>query len=168
MTEQLTIFGKKTELKKTGNKFILYFDGASRNNPGIAGAGICLKKDDSIVYNGGFYLGKKTNNQAEYLALIIGIYFAKKNLQPEDSLKIISDSELIVRQISGIYKIKNAQLRYLYELVMSMLENIDFTIEHVLREYNQDADKNANYAIDRKIPITKQLIDFFNENKIII
>ncbi len=88
----------------------LYVDGAARNNPGPAGAGFYLLKNGVPVEEQGMFLGKKTNNQAEYLALLLGVYYAQRHMGPEDTLVIKADSELMVRQVQGIYKIKNQEL----------------------------------------------------------
>src|SRR3990167_5443662 len=80
----------------------LFIDGASKNNPGPAGSGFVVFKNKEMICRHGFYLGTKTNNQAEYYALVLGIHFIKKYIQHNESLTIISDSQLLVRQMSGI------------------------------------------------------------------
>ena len=88
-----------TKQTKKGLHWKLFVDGASRKNPGKAGAGIYLVKEDKSILKKGFYLGTKTNNQAEYLALILGIFYAKKYMAKNDMLTIFSDSELLVKHM---------------------------------------------------------------------
>ena len=99
----------------------LFIDGASKNNPGPAGSGFVLFKNKEILCRQGFYLGTKTNNQAEYYALVLGIFFAKKYMQNNERLTIISDSQLLVRQMSGIYRVKDAGLCQLKNLAVLWL-----------------------------------------------
>lgn len=136
--------------------FQLFIDGASRGNPGAAGAGAYLTKDQQPIYSGSFFLGHKTNNQAEYWALIFGLLSSKNFLMPSDQLQIISDSELLVRQINGVYTVRNPQLQQLYQLAQQLLRELNYQVKHVLRTHNQIADRLANIAIDQKvaIPIT--------------
>ena len=136
----------------------LYVDGASRNNPGPAGAGFYLLKDGKAVEKQGMYLGKKTNNQAEYLALLLGVYFAQNHMAPGDTLVIKADSELMVRQINGIYKIKNVELARMHSVIRKMLDVLKFTMVHVRREENEIADKLANEGIDKKIQVPRELL----------
>src|SRR5437868_5897704 len=77
----------------------LFIDGASRNNPGPSGAGIFILKDGELLHKEGFFLGSKTNNQAEYMALLIGLFILKKKLESHSLVHIISDSQLLVRQL---------------------------------------------------------------------
>ncbi len=146
--------------KRYATGWALFVDGASRNNPGPSGAGIVL------LYNGdpraelGFFLGKKTNNQAEYLALILGLCEAKKQLVAGDALGIYSDSELLIRQLQGRYKVKNPELKILYECVMGLLYGVPHSLHHVLRAANARADELANYGIDHKIPVPSELQHF--------
>lgn len=125
----------------------MYIDGASRSNPGPAGAGIFIKsknKEKKISY----YLESKTNNQAEYLALIIGLLSLEDN-----NINIFSDSELLVRQIKGEYKVKNSNIKELYDFAVELLRKFNYTITHILRDKNQVADKLANTAIDKKVEL---------------
>ena len=129
---------------------ILYTDGASRGNPGEGGAGVVLTDlEDNIVLEEKLYLGKCTNNQAEYRALILGLEEAKV-LKPL-KLVIRADSELLVRQLQGLYKVKNEGLQPLYLKAMKLLKGFSYLkIEHIPRERNKKADKLANRAIDEK------------------
>lgn len=129
---------------------ILYTDGASRGNPGEGGVGVVLTDlEDNIVLEEKLYLGKCTNNQAEYRALILGLEEAK-TLKPS-KLVIRADSELLVRQLQGLYKVKNEGLQPLYLKAMKLLKGFSsFKIEHIPREQNKKADKLANRAIDER------------------
>jgi ribonuclease HI len=94
------------------------------------------------------YLGHQTNNFAEYQGLIAALEYALKH--GPKALKVISDSELLVRQIKGIYKVKNATLQDLHARAKELIRKLDwFSIGHALREHNQDADRLANEAMDR-------------------
>lgn len=136
----------------------LYVDGAARNNPGPAGAGFYLLKDGKPVEKQGLYLGNKTNNQAEYLALLLGVYFAQKHMGPADTLIIKADSELMVRQVNGVYKVRNKELFRLHASVRAILNALNFKIQHIARENNKIADKLANEGIDKKITVPKELL----------
>ncbi len=166
---QLNIFkDNKEHQPEKIDTFQLSLDGASRNNPGPAGAGICIKKNTNLIMATGAYLGHKTNNQAEYLALLLGLFFVKQFLKSNDILHIKSDSELLVKQILGHYKIKNPELQKLHGLGLKFLKNIKYKIEHVLRDKNKEADEQANLAVDNKYKLPKEFVDILNENNIII
>lgn len=127
----------------------LYCDGASRGNPGPSGAGVVLldHNEDQIMQLSCF-LDSATNNEAEYRALIRGLEAAGE--LGLSSIRIFSDSELVVKQLRGEYKVKNPRLQYLYDKTMSRLKQFDdYVIFHVGRELNQEADRLANDAIDR-------------------
>ncbi len=125
----------------------LFTDGASRGNPGLSGAGfVLLDRNDNILLTGKKFLNIKTNNEAEYIALIFALEkIAEKSIK---RVNIYLDSELVVKQLKGEYKVKNLRLQELYEKVKSLLEKFDFTINHVKRSENKIADKLANEAID--------------------
>ena len=130
----------------------VYIDGASRNNPGHSGAGVYLVKDETIIVQQGFYLGVKTNNQAEYLAFLLAIQHMNKS----DKLIIISDSQLLVRQISGIYSVKNPELKRMFDCAIGLLKGYNYQLQHVLREHNKIADRLANHGIDKRVPLPKE------------
>src|SRR5436190_19558893 len=98
------------------NIWSLFIDGAARNNPGPAAAGIYLLKNDILFLKDGYYLGIKTNNQAEYLALVFGLLIVEEHRQVDDQLRIVSDSQLLVRQLMGVYRVKHPHLQPLYAL----------------------------------------------------
>lgn len=146
------------------NSWAIYIDGASRNNPGKAGAGIVMKKDGEVVSREGFYLGIKTNNQAEYYALLIALFFIHRYAQRTDIIRIASDSELLVKQITGQYKIKNEGLKPLFTIAQSLLSAYTITIMHVIREDNVDADAMANKGIDSKKPVPNGFVTLLQQH----
>ncbi|AXK60424.1 ribonuclease HI family protein [Candidatus Chromulinivorax destructor] len=146
----------------------LFIDGASKNNPGPAASGFVLFKNKEIICRQGFYLGIKTNNQAEYYALVLGIFFAKKYIKKTELLTIISDSQLLVRQMTGIYKVKDAGLRQLKDLSALWLRGYTFRVEHVLREYNKLADEMANRGVEKKISLPQEFLDCLKDHEITI
>ena len=129
---------------------VLQFDGGSRGNPGPAAVGLTLRTPDGKnVYELGEFIGTATNNVAEYKALIRGVEAAKALGAGE--LTIRADSELVVRQILGIYKVRNAALQPLHARAHSLLAEIPkWKMEHVYRESNARPDTLANLAMDRR------------------
>jgi ribonuclease HI len=127
---------------------IANIDGASRGNPGPASYAVVVRNaDGEIVEKLAKNIGSQTNNVAEYYGLIAALdYATSRNIS---ALRIRSDSELLVRQMQGRYKVKSPDLKPLYERAAKMAKQIPyFTIEHVRREYNTDADALANVALD--------------------
>lgn len=129
---------------------IMYIDGASRGNPGASGAGVIIKDPSGkTIRCKRQYLGIGTNNRAEYLALLIGLEAAID--AGIKRLRICSDSELLVKQLRGEYRVKNPELKKLYEKALILIKNFDkINIEHIPREMNRDADTLANEAIDAR------------------
>jgi ribonuclease HI len=128
----------------------IYTDGASRNNPGEAGAGVCILQDGKPVERIARYLGMTTNNIAEYSAAIIGLEYAVK--LGACKVKLRADSELLVKQVNGLYKVKNEGLKPLYARVKELIAKIaSVEVEYIPRERNKEADALANKAIDEKI-----------------
>ena len=126
-------------------------DGASRGNPGESGIGIILRDEKgALMYSGGGYIGKATNNIAEYEALIACVTKARQ-LRCE-KLIVRSDSQLMVRQLRGEYKVKDKQLQKYFRKVNELIRTGEFEFEiiHVEREQNHDADMLANAGIDSK------------------
>src|SRR5262249_18322016 len=99
----------------------LYTDGASRNNPGPSAVGICLMREGKVVAEHGYYVGTKTNNQAEYLALIIGLLHLKLVATEDDQISVFADSQLLIRQMQGLYKVKNLELQQLQQVAYKLL-----------------------------------------------
>jgi ribonuclease HI len=128
-------------------KLVVYTDGVSRGNPGRAAIGAILKDEKgALVANISRSIGKTTNNQAEYRAVIAAL--EKAISLGADSVELNSDSELIVKQIKGQYRVKKETMRPLYEKVMQLKSRLDnFRIRHVQRERNWEADKLANAAL---------------------
>ena len=167
---QLNFLQSNSAIKKTKKpkEWTLFVDGASRGNPGAAGAGMYLISEGKVVLEQGFFLGKKTNNQAEYLALLIGLFYSKKYLGSVDILHIRSDSQLLVRQMMGIYKVKDAQLKVMRDVGLLFVEKIaSYTIEHVLRGKNGDADRMANYGVDKKVEIPKSCLSILKKYEVL-
>jgi ribonuclease HI len=128
---------------------VAHCDGGARGNPGPAGYGVVIQDESGHrVASLSEYLGHQTNNFAEYQGLIAALEYALKH--GPKALKVISDSELMVRQIKGIYKVKNAALKDLHARAKELISQLDwFSIGHALREHNQEADRLANEAMDK-------------------
>jgi ribonuclease HI len=135
-------------LKADLSTLTIYTDGAARGNPGPAAIGVVLKDQaGNIVAEISRCLGSTTNNQAEYLAIIAGL--EKAVSLGAGSITVKSDSELVVKQINGLYKIKNTALRPLYQQVVQFVGQLQgFSISYIPREQNAAADALANKALD--------------------
>ncbi len=134
----------------------IYTDGASRNNPGEAGAGVFIMRDGKSLEKIARYLGRTTNNVAEYSAAIIGLERAVE--LGASSVKLHADSELLVKQLNGQYRVKNEGLRPLYMKVKELIAKIGrVEVEYIPREMNEEADALANKAIDEKYLDTESL-----------
>lgn len=131
-----------------GDRYDIYVDGASRGNPGKAGAGAVIKDSSGkIVRELKKFLGVATNNSAEYRAFIMAIEEAI--LLKASDIRVYSDSELLVRQLNGQYKVKSPELRELYLRAVELLSGFQrYTVTHIPREQNPLADSLANQAID--------------------
>ena len=123
-----------------------FVDGGARGNPGPAGAGAVLTGDKPFSINK--YLGETTNNVAEYTALVL---LLQKALElGYDEMEVFADSELMVRQINGQYKVKDAKLRELFFQATECIARLkNFSLAHIPRERNKEADRLVNEAIDR-------------------
>jgi len=132
-------------------KLILYTDGASRGNPGPAAAGWFISDETGrVIEKNGHFLGKKTNNEAEYMAMIMGLHALKQ--QGATDIIVRADSELLIKQILGEYRVKHPNLVPLHEQVKKLLKEFQMThVEHVRRHLNSEADAAANRAIDEAI-----------------
>lgn len=124
-------------------------DGGARGNPGPAGYGALLAEaDGTVVAELSEFLGLRTNNFAEYSGLLGCLRYALEH--GRESLKVVSDSELMVKQIQGKYQVKSPDLKPLYEEAKRRIAKLDgFQIEHALRHKNKEADRLANEAMDR-------------------
>lgn len=129
----------------------IYTDGASRGNPGEAAFAYVINRDDQPTIEGAGRLGQMTNNQAEYTALVRALEHALE-LGPQHRLLVHSDSELMVKQMNGEYRVKNEDLRDLYEQACALRRRFEgpVTIQHVRREQNKRADQLCNEALDGK------------------
>lgn len=130
------------------DKIIVHIDGASRGNPGPAASGFIIKDSSgNQLLAKAVFLGQATNNVAEYNALTNALIAAKEITNQQ--IDIYSDSELLVRQINGQYKVKSEQIKPLFQQAKTLLENFhNWKVIHVLREKNKAADKLANQALD--------------------
>jgi len=129
--------------------FVINIDGASRGNPGPAAAAWVIRdaSDGQVVIEEGLRLGEETNNRAEYLALLFALEDAL--LLSAEEVTVRSDSELLVRQMEGTYRVKNPGLKGFYERARRLAASFrKFRIEYVPREENLDADRAANSALD--------------------
>lgn len=131
-----------------GERLVLRTDGASRGNPGPAAAGVVIERiDGTIITQLGRYLGEMPNNQAEYRALILGLGLVGR-LQPA-SVQVYMDSELVVRQMMGVYQVRDATLRQLHREAMTLVDALpQVTFTHVRRAQNALADRLANTALN--------------------
>jgi ribonuclease HI len=126
-------------------KLDAYIDGGSRGNPGECGIGVYVPGVVRIAH----YLGSGTNNFAEYSALITALRFAV--FYRCDDIHVRADSELVVKQMNGEYKVKNENIRVLHGTAQRLIARIPrFTISHVRREQNKEADSLANLAMDTR------------------
>ena len=127
---------------------VAYIDGGSRGNPGIAGYGVDVQEESGApVASLSENLGVRTNNFAEYSALIGALRYALSN--GYEGLRAYADSELMVRQITGVYKVKSADLQPLFREAKALISKLkSFSIHHVPREQNREADRLANLAMD--------------------
>lgn len=126
----------------------LYTDGGARGNPGPAGIGFVLSLPDQEPILHAEYIGQATNNQAEYRALIAGL--ARADQEKIQQLDVFLDSQLLVEQMKGVYRVKNAGLRPLYDQAQQLAAHfIHLTFTHIPREKNKEADRLVNEAINR-------------------
>lgn len=128
---------------------VAFIDGGARGNPGPAGYGVRIEDSQGALiteFNG--FLGTSTNNVAEYNGLLAALRYAREH--GHRTVRIRSDSELLVKQMRGEYRVKNAGLQPLYQQARVLAMNLDHIVyEHVRREQNKDADRLANLAMDQ-------------------
>ena len=139
----------------SSKRLVVYADGGSRGNPGPAGAGAYLENEDgepvARIYK---YLGETTNNVAEYSALIFGLKEALR--QKAEEVTVRMDSQLVVKQISGEYRVKEPTLQKLHAQVLALLGGFKrYHAEHIPRAENAEADKLANIAMDQGLAKAK-------------
>ncbi len=131
------------------NNFIVYIDGASKGNPGPSSCGIVIKNSDGeTMLTISQPIGIATNNQAEYRALIEALKFLLCQGRKYSHIVICSDSEVLVKQLNGLYQVKNLILQDLYNISKELISSFkDLTLVKIPREQNKEADKAANNAI---------------------
>ncbi len=139
------------------SRYIIHTDGGSRGNPGHSGIGIVIEKklpngELELVEEYNEYIGIATNNQAEYQAILWAIKRAYSlGLK---SIDCYLDSQLIVRQLNGEYKVKNSDLKLIYKEILEILPNFDsISFQDVRREFNSKADELANIAMDKALDL---------------
>ena len=128
---------------------LAHIDGGARGNPGPAGYGVIIRDAaGKTLAELSEFLGHRTNNYAEYSALLAALEYAHQH--GHSAIKVVSDSELLVRQMNGQYKVKSPDLRPMYERARALAHQFKwFAIEHARREQNREADRLANAAMDR-------------------
>ena len=149
VSDSLFTHEREPASKKPEKMLIAHIDGGARGNPGPAGFGVVLEDErgQKVDTLSGF-LGHQTNNVAEYSGLLAALDYAKKH--DYKALKVVADSELLVKQIRGEYKVKSPNLQDLYSRARVMIRSLEwFRIEHTLRGGNQEADALANEAMDQ-------------------
>jgi probable phosphoglycerate mutase len=134
----------------------VYTDGGARGNPGISGFGLVIYDGEKqIIHKQAKFLGIKTNNEAEYSALLAALEWIFKNKKSFsiDKINFFSDSQLMVRQMQGVYKVKSPNLSELFFTARKLLAQIDLPYEFhdIRRNFNKIADELANLAMDQKI-----------------
>jgi ribonuclease HI len=146
---QSSLFEKPAPARRPFD-IIANIDGGARGNPGPAAYGVVVRNaQGEVIKEWGEYLGIQTNNVAEYSALVAALDYAVKEHYP--ALKVLSDSELLVRQMRGQYRVKNPALREFYDRAQALARKLQqFSIEHVLRERNRAADRLVNQVLDSR------------------
>lgn len=133
-------------------KIIIFTDGGSRGNPGLAGAGVFIADEKgNEIYKEYKFLGLKTNNEAEYLAMNLALKYLKTNLKPSTEIVFKLDSKLVVEQMNKNWQIKEERLRLLAEENWKILKLLPYSsclIKHIPRSENKMADLLANQAMD--------------------
>lgn len=129
----------------------LFTDGGARGNPGPGASSYVLfnENNELIWFDSKFIGSSATNNQAEYEAILMGLKYISR-LGPKENDEIIChlDSELVVKQINGEYKVKNLELKKIYEQVIDLKQSKNIVFKHIAREYNKFADKLVNICLD--------------------
>ena len=129
-------------------RYKVFSDGASRGNPGLSGCGFIVYDDqDNIVKESAFPIGLSTNNIAEYTAVLEAAKYLDSNHKPFEA-DFFLDSELIVKQVNGQYRVKDSKLKVIYLELIKILSSANYTFAHVRREKNTVADKLSNIGCD--------------------
>jgi ribonuclease HI len=151
MLKQIIRIKNKNERKDAkiypSGEYTLNFDGASKGNPGLSGAGMVIYKNGQEIWSSHKFIGCKTNNQAEYSALIFGLEGAL-NLGIK-TLSVLGDSLLVINQVNGLYKVKSDFILPLHKEVLALKSKFDFIeFNHVYRNNNKRADQLSNMAFE--------------------
>jgi len=135
--------------RKRSLRVTVHIDGGARGNPGPAAAGVVITdSENTVLHEAGIFIGRATNNIAEYRALLAGLEAAAKLGATE--VKVRSDSELLVRQMTGLYRVRNEGIRVLYEKALELQSSFSqCEYAHVTREENKHADKLVKVAINK-------------------
>src|SRR5579864_1644344 len=146
--KQPGLFSSTAPKPRASDAIFANIDGGARGNPGPAGYGVVIKDAaNQVLAEISKFLGHGTNNFAEYSALLAALDYAQKH--GHKSLHVFSDSELLVKQLKGEYKVRSHELKPLYEQARAASHKLEnFSIQHVRREQNREADKLANQAMD--------------------
>ena len=136
-------------MDKSSKRLTIYVDGASRGNPGPAAVGAVIKEEQgATILKVSSFIGRATNNQAEYSALIVALQEARK--LGADQVYINTDSQLMSEQINGNYRVRNAHIRPLFEKALQLLTAFQYySIDHIPRYLNSEADALANEALNK-------------------
>lgn len=158
---------KKTKTKDAKvfpyKEYVMNFDGASKGNPGLSGAGAVIYKNGEEIWSSCKFVGTKTNNQSEYSALILGLEGALT--LGITNLSVLGDSLLVINQVNGIYKVKSDSIFNLYEEVLGLKSQFDYIdFNHVYRDYNKRADELSNLALDRPCDLQTDFIQELDDD----
>ena len=166
MDKQLSLYAQHTQHNRS--IISIHVDGAARGNPGPAGAGVHVVFPDGSTIKKGIFLGEKTNNQAEYLALALALFYVNASCREQNitqpHLSIFSDSELMIKQMRGEYKIKNEILVHLKKTIDTLVRHCVCRFTHILREKNSEADALANVGVDKKHKMPVAFIKLLSDN----
>ena len=151
LNRTMTQSSREKSMASPSAHLVAHVDGGARGNPGPAGFGVVVEDQHGArIAEFSRYLGHRTNNFAEYSGLVAALSYVLE--QKHSALRVLSDSELMVRQMNGVYKVRSPELRPLYEEAKRLSRQLQwFRIEHVRREKNAEADRLANEAMDRRI-----------------
>lgn len=135
----------------------IFCDGGSRGNPGPAASGVVfLSQNDEVLHEFSQYLGETTNNQAEYRAVLLAINKMHELAYHEADFYL--DSELVTKQLNGEYRIKNLELKPVYDQIKQLSQDLQITFTHVRREFNKLADAQVNICLDQHSTKPKKIV----------
>jgi len=146
----------------------IFTDGASRGNPGPSGIGVYgyLDTSDKSFFNVSAFLGKTTNNVAEYSAFALALHLIKKHGTHHfaSPIKAYADSELLVKQVKGTYSVRNPKLRAWHNCIKHLLDNVPCELVHIPREHNRTADVLANTGIDKRVALPDSFVSLLKQH----